>query len=256
MAGYIPAMDPHDHAEDPQVPPDPSRRGVPTGPAVPVLSVRYDTAETAFIGQLDRLVAAVGTASDRDLLAASRCRGWAAIDVVVHVRVGLQEMLGGVVAATDREPDRDAATYWSTYEPSERDGDDVDAILWTRRTASAYRRPRHALEHLRMAADAAALAVTGMTPGAVSFQGHVLAAGDFLATWAVELAVHHLDLGRDVAFGSPTTESLQLGRATVEALAGSALPAAWSDELCLLAGSGRTPPPEASRTPNALPVLG
>ena len=40
----------------------------------------------------------VGAAGDSDLLAASRCHGWTVLDVVVHVRVGLQEMLGGVVA--------------------------------------------------------------------------------------------------------------------------------------------------------------
>lgn len=83
--------------------------------------------------------------------------------------------------------------------------------------------------------------------------------GDFLTTWAVELAVHHLDLGGDPRFGSPTAGSLRLGRATVEALAGAPLPAEWSDEVCLLAGSGRTPPPAEPSWPagpGAWPVLG
>lgn len=144
----------------------------------------------------------------RDGSGASRCHGWTALDVVVHVRVGLQEMLG------------------------------FDSIMWTRRTSSAYHRPHHALEHLRDAADAAALAATAMAPGPVVFHGQVLADGDFLATWAVELAVHHLDLG-DAGFGGPSPESLRLGRDTVEALAGVSLPAAWSDRGCMLAGSGR-----------------
>lgn len=197
-------------------------------------------------------------ATDLDLLAASRCHGWAAIDVVVHVRVGLQEMLGGIGAATDRPPDQDAATYWRDHSPSDGDIDDVEAILWTRRTASAYRRPRGALEHLWMTADTARAAVAAMASGAVAFQGHVLACGDFLATWAVELAVHHLDLNRDIDLGSPTDESLRLGRATVEALAGTTLPSEWSDELCLLVGAGRiaTPSGYASGTVPTLPVLG
>jgi Mycothiol maleylpyruvate isomerase N-terminal domain len=204
-------------------------------------------------------VEAAASASDLDLLAASRCVGWAAVDVVVHVRVGLEEMLGGVGGATDRSPDQDAATYWRDYRESNPDADQVDAILWTRRTASAYRRPRNALAHLRMTADTVRGAVNRMTPEPVSFQRHVLAAGDFLATWAVELAVHHLDLGRDVHFGSPTADSLALGRATVEALAGAPLPSEWSDEVCLLAGAGRTPPPGTPRLPagsRPLPVLG
>lgn len=224
---------------------------------MPALTVDHRTGAGAFLGQLDRFVDAVAAASDRDLLAASRCHGWAAIDVVVHVRVGLQEMLGGVVAATDRAADQDAATYWRDHRPSDPGADDVDAILWTRRTASAYRRPRHALEHLRMAADTARAAVGSTAPGSVAFQGHVLGTGDFLTTWAVELAVHHLDLGPDL--GSPTADSLRLGRATVEALAGVPLPAAWGDEVCLLAGSGRTPPPDGPPRPAGVrswPVLG
>jgi Mycothiol maleylpyruvate isomerase N-terminal domain len=201
-------------------------------------------------------VETVGSASDRDLLAASRCLGWTAVDVVVHVRVGLQEMLGGICASTGRPPDRDAATYWRDHPPSRSGSDEIDAILWTRRTASAYSRPRNALEHLRMTADTVQAAVATMAPAPVSFQGHVLAAGDFLATWAVELAVHHLDLARDVGFGYPTSESLRLGRATVEALAGAPLPPEWSDEVCLLAGTGRTPAPGTPGGIRSLPVLG
>jgi hypothetical protein len=36
-----------------------------------------------------------------------------------------------------------------------------------------------------------------MSPGAVAFQRRVLATG-LAGTWAVELAVHHLDLGREL----------------------------------------------------------
>ncbi|MHA6779388.1 maleylpyruvate isomerase N-terminal domain-containing protein [Pseudonocardia saturnea] len=222
----------------------------------PVLNVDRVTAQTAFLGQLDRFAGAVEAVTDRDLLAASRCHGWAVVDVVVHVRVGLQEMLGGIGASTDRPPDRDAATYWRDLPPPDGGSDDVDAILWTRRTASAYRRPRGALEHLRMTADTVRTAVEAMAPGAVAFQGHVLSGGDFLATWAVELAVHHLDLGRELDVGSPTAGSLRLGRATVEALAGAPFPDGWSDGLCLLAGSGRAPGYATRRAAATLPVLG
>lgn len=223
------------------------------------LTVDHAIGLDALLGQLDRFVDVAGSASDRDLLAASRCHGWAVVDVVVHVRAGLHEMLGGVVASSDASPDTDAATYWRADPPSgDSAADDVDRILWTRRTASAYRRPSGAFEHLRMAADAVHTAVTRMADGPVSFQGHVLASGDFLATWAVELAVHHLDMGRDVDFGSPTVESLRLGRATVEALAGAALPREWSDEKCVLAGSGRVRlgPEACGAVSGSLPVPG
>jgi hypothetical protein len=226
-----------------------------------LLNVDHATAVAAILGQLDRFVDAAVSASDRDLLAVSRCHGWAALDVVVHVRTGLQEMLGGVVTSTDARPDTDAATYWRAGLPSnDAVADDIDALLWTRRTASAYRRPSGATEHLRLAADAVAAGVVRMREGAVLFQGRVLASGDFLATWAVELAVHHLDLGRDVDFGAPTAEALRLGRATVEALAEGELPSAWSDSDCLLAGSGRIRlAPDVHPVASAaarLPVLG
>ncbi|WP_232667020.1 maleylpyruvate isomerase N-terminal domain-containing protein [Pseudonocardia sp. TRM90224] len=222
------------------------------------LSVDHAIARAALLGELDRFVEVVAALSDHELLAASRCHGWAVLDVVVHVRTGLQEMVGGVVAAIDRAPDRDAATYWSIELPStDGSADEVDRILWTRRTASAYRRPAGALEHLRIAADAVRTSVARMPEGSVSFQGHVLAGGDFLATWAVELAVHHLDLGRDLDVPAPTPESLALGRATVEALAGSPLPDAWTDEDCLLIGSGRTTPRDpGGQLAQRMPVLG
>ncbi|OJY54354.1 MAG: hypothetical protein BGP03_13685 [Pseudonocardia sp. 73-21] len=225
----------------------------------PVLTVDHDTGRAALLGELERFVRVVGAAGDSDLLAASRCHGWTVLDVVVHVRVGLQEMLGGVVATTDRRPDRDAATYWTAFPPG--DADAVDGILWTRRTASAYRRPSGAMEHLRMVADAVRAAVTRMPDGAVSFQGHVLTSGDLLTTWAVELAVHHLDLGRDLDVAPPTAASLRLARATVEALAGAPLPAAWSDLMCVLVGTGRAAlnaEARAAAGPAAgmLPVLG
>lgn len=153
---------------------DPAARGRAPATVVPALGVDHATGAAALLGQLDRFVDAVDAARDIDLLAASRCHGWAAVDVVVHVRVGLQEMVGGVVAGTDRPADQDAATYWADHRPPDRGDDDVDAILWTRRTSSAYRRPRHALEHLRMAADTVRAAVAAAAPGRVAFQGHVL----------------------------------------------------------------------------------
>jgi len=222
------------------------------------LHVDHPTGLTGFLGQPDAFVAAAGSASDSDPLTASRCHGWAAVDLVVHVRTGLQEMLGGVVTPSSSAPDTDAASYWRTDVPSTDDGaDPVDGILWTRRTASAYRRPSGAVGHLRMAADAVGTAVDRMPDDPVAFQGRVLASGDFLATWAVELAVHHLDLSRDVTVGSPTAECLRLGCATVEALAGAAFPQDLSDAERVLIGAGRLDPSKAGKAlAAAMPVLG
>lgn len=202
------------------------------------LQIDHGTGRDAFLGQLVRFREVVWALGDRELLTASRCHGWTALEVVVHVRTGLQEMVGGVVSPTTSAPDRDAAGYWRGFPPA-AEPDDVAAILWTRRTAAAYRTPRGSLEHLGMAAETAAAAVGRMPPGTVSFQGHVLRSGDLLATWAVELAVHHLDLGPTLPAQPPIAPALRLGRRTVEALLGTPLPPAWDDARCLLLGTGR-----------------
>lgn len=204
-------------------------------------TVDHDHACAAFLNELDLFVAAAESLEDVAFLGASRCHGWSRLDVVVHVRTGLQEMLGGVMASTSRPVDTDAASYWVDFAAAAADQDEVDAILWTRRTASAYRRPSGALEHLHMVAAGLRAAVAAMPTGAVEFQGGVLSSGDLLATWAVELAVHHLDLalpsGTRVAL--PTPESLTLARTTVERCADAVLPESWADDRVVLLGTGR-----------------
>lgn len=61
--------------------------------AVEHLRIEHDPARAAFLGELQSFVGVVEGLTDRDLLSASRCHGWALLDVVVHVRTGLQEML-------------------------------------------------------------------------------------------------------------------------------------------------------------------
>jgi hypothetical protein len=75
--------------------------------------------------------------------------------------------------------------------------------------------------------DALRSSVERLDDGVLAFQGGVLTTGDFLATWAVELAVHQLDLAREVDVAPPTPGALRLARRTVEALteAGLGVPA-------------------------------
>jgi hypothetical protein len=228
---------------------------------VRTLSVDHDTGRHAFLAQLDRTTTALATLDDHALLTPSRCHGWSALEVAVHLRTGLQELLGGVVSPTDATPDRDAASYWAAFPPaadSSDDRDEVDAILWTRRTASAYGRPRGAVQHLLDTAEPLRAAVGALADGRVAFQGHVLTTGDLLATWAVELVVHHLDLGPLVATTPPDQRALRIARRTVEALLGAELPPGWSDERCVLLGTGREQPTPAERAAArpSLAVLG
>lgn len=85
---------------------------------------------------------------------------------------------------------------------------------------------------LRLVAGALHPGAEGLADGVLAFQGGVLTTGDLLATWAVELAVHQLDLAREVDVAPPTPAALGLARRTVEALAaaGLAVPA-FTDRL-------------------------
>ncbi|WP_214407268.1 maleylpyruvate isomerase N-terminal domain-containing protein [Pseudonocardia lacus] len=203
------------------------------------MRVGHDADAAAFLGQLAAFTSAAEGLDDARLGAATRCHGWLACDLLVHVHLGLQEMLLGALDPTDERPDRDAATYWSAFTPGT---DPTDGLLddrFLRLVAAAYRRPTSAVAHLRETADGLHRTVRAGAPGAVRFQGHVLSTGDFLATWAVELAVHHLDLGRELDLPAPHPGALRMARETVEALVGELLPPEWSDEAAVLAGTGR-----------------
>lgn len=169
--------------------------------------------------------------------------------MVTHVRLGLDEVAACLLTAgtSTAEPDRDAATYWQTQAPG---SDEVAGLLALRRIASASRAPTAALVPLRRVAAALRSAVDRLDDGVLEFQGHVLTTGDFLATWAVELAVHQLDLGRDLEVPLPPVAPTALTRQTLEALLGARLPVD-DDVDAVLLGSGRRP-----ATPEEQDLLG
>ncbi len=214
------------------------------------LAVAHAEGRETFVAALDGFLAAVSPLDDHDLLAASRCWGWAVVDVVVHVRAGLDEVAAALLAvgAAASPPDRDAATYWSDpVQAAGADADDpVPGIVATRRLGSATRRPTSAVAPLATVADALRAGVARIGDGTLAFQGHVLTTGDFFATWAVELAVHQLDLGRDLTVPRPDQGSSRLARRTVEALLGAPLPVA-DDADAVLLGTGRRTATERER---------
>jgi len=226
------------------------------------MNVDLDDAREAFVSELDAFAACAESLSDSTLLAASRCVGWTVGDVIVHVHLGLQEMLLGLVATTSEEPDTDASSYWLSPPPAnDDDADQVAGIRFVRLLGAAYRRPTGAVRHMLPTVAGVRAAVVKLEPGAVQFQGHVLSKGDFLATWAVELAVHHLDLGRELTLAPPAPAALRLARLSIEALAGEPAPGSWPDETTVLLGAGRIRPDaaqkqEAPALTDILPVLG
>ena len=204
------------------------------------LSFDHATAVDLMREQLDVFVAAAHSFSEYDLLGASRVHGWSRLEVVVHSRLGLEEMVGVCAMQVDDPCDHDAASYWASFAAD--DDDQVPHILWMRRTATAYNRPEGALRHLDDVAAMLRVALDHLPDRPVLFQGKTMTSGDFLATWVVELAVHQLDLGE--AAGHPTPESLRVVRRTVEAIADVDLPQTWGDEDAALIALGRVPVPD------------
>ncbi|HEY0002810.1 MAG TPA: maleylpyruvate isomerase N-terminal domain-containing protein [Actinoplanes sp.] len=204
------------------------------------MRVDHEEARYAFLAQLDTIAAVADGLVDRQMMATSHCIGWTVGDVLVHVHMGLQEMLLGLVSPTDATPDTGADTYWRHQPPATDDtADEVAGMRFVRLVGAAYRRPTTAVRHLTPTMTGVRTAVTALRPGAVRFQGLVLTTGDFLATWAVELAVHHLDLTRELTLVSPEASALRLGRRTIEALTGKPLPG--DDRTVLMTGAGRLP---------------
>lgn len=216
------------------------------------LSYDHATSVGLLREELAAFVNAAAAFSERDLLGASRCHGWSLLDVVVHVRAGLEEMTAGCAAQAAGPAGHDAASYWASSADGGED-DPVPHILWLRRTASAYTRPASAVRHLETVGANLNLALAAMPDQPVLFQDKAMSSGDFLATWVVEVAVHHLDLSG--ATGGPTAESLHVVRQTVEAVADVDLPAAWDDQQSALISLGRVPLPEdAGSLVGTLPV--
>jgi hypothetical protein len=187
--------------------------------------VAHAEGRTAFLEALDGFLDAVEALDDHALLAATRCWGWTAVDLVTHVRLGLEEVACCLLTAgtSDAAPDHDAATYWLSQPPGAA-GDEVAGLLTIRRIASATREPRSALVPLRRVTGALRSSAERLPDGVLAFQGCVLTTGDFLATWAVELAVHQLDLARELDVAPPPPLALDLARRTVEAAAAAGLP--------------------------------
>jgi hypothetical protein len=225
--------------------------------AVPV-HIDHLTGRDAFVGELGLLLEIADGLSDQDLLATSRCRGWAVADVLTHVHLGLQEMLLGIVSPTDAAATVDAASYWSQAPPNnDHQTSDTDHVRYVRLLSSAYQRPSGGIHHLAVTGRTLVRAATSLPESALDFQEHVITTGDFYATWAVELAVHHLDLGPELIMAPPAPAALDLARQTVEQLAGGSFPPGTPATEVILVGTGRVPPPpDAGLADLLLPAFG
>ncbi len=83
---------------------------------------------------------------------------------------------------------------------------------------------------------------------AVATRGHVLRTADFIATLAVEAAVHYLDLTAGLpAAPAPEAAALGLVRRASDGLLGVPLRAGWGRPHVRAQGTGRVPVTEEER---------
>lgn len=111
------------------------------------LTYDLETGRTIFRHALTGFLAAAESLSDLDLLDPARCRGWSRLDVIVHVRMGVDELVAPSASPVDSAPTHNAASS-NDGPPDDRYDDPVPHILWLRRTAAAYRTPAGAVRHL------------------------------------------------------------------------------------------------------------
>jgi hypothetical protein len=189
----------------------------------------FQRARDAFVAEYALLDELAASLSDEQTLLASRCRGWAVGDVLCHLDLGMVEILVALASPTDRPADTDFAAYWrDCCAPGEPD---LGHARWVRLVASAYQRPGGLVRHMRLTTGAALRQARAAPAGRrLEFQGHVIEMGDFLATWVVEAAIHHLDLTVELPDApAPVPASLQVTRETLDALLGEPPPTGWDD---------------------------
>jgi hypothetical protein len=183
----------------------------------------------------------------------SRCAGWAVADVLFHQLLDARRALRTFASPSEEAVDVDNVSYWAEYAPADGEAGErkraqaAAHARYVRIAASAY--PPGALAwEWRETAAAACRSARACPHKAVTTQGHVLATGDFIATLAVEGAVHYLDLTVGLSWApAPDPASLALVRRVLDGLLGTAMPASLDDVSYALKGTGRIPASDSDR---------
>jgi hypothetical protein len=192
------------------------------------------------------ITTAIGGLGEAELMLPTRCAGWVIGDLLYHLLLDARRALRTFASPAAGPADVDDVTYWRAYSRSA----EQDAIGSAEAAAHA--------RHVRIVAAAyppGALAWEwGETSGAacraarscphelVTTQGHVLTTADFVATLAVEAAVHYLDLTVNLPSApAPDPAALLLVRQVLDGLLGAPAPAGWDDGGYVLKGTGRVP---------------
>jgi Mycothiol maleylpyruvate isomerase N-terminal domain len=205
------------------------------------------SAETALEAAYRNVTTVADGLSDAELMLPSRCAGWAVGDVLYHQLLDARRALRTFASPATDPPDVDAVSYWRAYAPDSGEHEAAGAAeaaahaRHVRIVASAY--PPGALAwEWRETAAAACRAAHACPHPAVATQGHALRTADFIATLAVEAAVHYLDLTAALPTAPPPDPaSLALVRQVLDGLLGTPMPGDWDDATYALKGTGRLP---------------
>lgn len=185
---------------------------------------------------------AVAGLADEDFARPSGCAGWLVRDLVCHLIIDAQDVLITLVTPTDREPTRNAVTYWEVSSTPPSGDDPLDAV--TVRLAAAYEEPWLLKFHLDDLGAAAGRAAVLADPDLrVGTRDEVFEVGEYLRAYVMEWTLHHLDLVAHLpAAGLPPAAGLAESRRMLEEIAGARFPASLSDTDALLVGTGRRAP--------------
>ena len=209
-------------------------------------------AETAFDGAYVQLSEVAAGLDDSAMMRPSRCAGWSVGDVLYHQLLDARRALRTFATPGQGPADRDDVSYWR---PFSADGDippgSAAAAEHARHVsivASAFS-PAKLIWEWTETAEAARRAAKACPFQMVATQGHVMRAADFMATLAVEAAVHYLDLTVSVPGASPCDPlSVDLVRRVLDEFLGQPPALGWDDETYVLKGTGRLALTEAERT--------
>lgn len=130
--------------------------------------------------------------SETDWARPTGCAAWRVADLIVHLRLGMEEILLGLATTTTAPIDRDATTYWDDWPP--RGPARFADVRWLWAQTASYATSDGLRSHFDASAEAAHSASVNAPSGRIGFQSHVMTTEDFLSMWITEFAVHHFDL--------------------------------------------------------------
>ena len=197
-----------------------------------------DALDAAY-GDLSRLI---GSLDEAQSWKSTRCTGWVVRDLILHLLGDAQRGLVALATPADRDPDRNAVTYWvdapGAPDPESR------GIRALRSMASQSSLSYLTSSYAETTAAVRVLARRTSLEATVTTQKHVLRVDDLLATLIVEAAIHHLDMIVELDYPGPADAALAVVRSTLDGLLGKATPADWSDTDWALVATGRIAPNE------------